>query len=318
MLTLVDLLTKLDPNGALLKIAEVLTEERPLLGDAPFKRANGKTSHKGVVRKTLPKAEVRRINQGVGTSQSEVEEVTDKMSIFQTYSEVDEKLVDLAPNPKQYLTDEELAFIGGLGEQAEEKLLYGVEASDDMSGFFTRLNTTTLENVTSAGGTGAGAIMSSILIVSWNDLECHALYPQNAEESKGISRKYKGVQTKDVGGGKQLEVHRSLYEFSAGLHIKNPKRVHRICNINLAQISTDAEKAAFRSLVRKCLNKMHNRGKGAVIYCDDDVLTLFDDMADDKTIFDVATADVGGVPTTHFRKVPTKQCLSMVKETLIA
>lgn len=316
MLTLVDLLTKLN-DGVLLKIAEVLTEDRPLLADAPFKRANGIESHKGVRRKTLPKAELRKINQGVGTGKSESEPVTDNMSTFQTYSKIDEKLVKMSPNPKQYLTDEELAFIDGLGEQAEEKLLYGTSAGDEMEGFLTRLNSTSLENVTSAGGTGTGAIMSSILIVSWHETECHALYPRNAEENKGISRRYQGVRTVKDSAGKDYEAHVSLYEFSAGIHIKEPKRVHRICNIKTDGM-TEADMKALRKLIRKVLNRMKSRGKGAVMYCDEDVLSLFEDMADDKTIYDASVSDVGGIPTTHFKRVPVKLCQSMVKETVIA
>lgn len=310
MLGLVELAKRLH-NDALLFIAEVLTEDRPLLGDAIFKEANNQLEHVGIIRSNLPRAEVRKINEGVGKGQSDVTEIRDKVACFQTYSEIDVKLAKLAPNESKFLTDEERAFVDGLGEQAEEIMLYGNIATDTVDGFFTRLNATALDNVTSMGHSGTGAVLDSLLIVDWHNTDCHALYPRNAEKSLGIDRKYLGIQTvKDV-ADKQFEAHRTLYEFNTGLHIKDPKRVHRICNINKA--------SAFKpEILLGALNQMKNMGKNAVIYCSTDMKTVFDVMAYDKAHTQFTVKDVAGLDITHFRGVPIKVLHTMVKETAVA
>lgn len=310
LLTLIELAKRLH-NDALLFIAEVLTEDRPLLGDAIFQEANNILEHVGLIRTSLPRAEVRKINEGVGKGKSDTTQISDKVACFQTYSEIDVKLAGLAPNEKKFLTNEDRAFIDGLGEQAEEIMLYGKIATDTVDGFFTRLNATSMDNVTSMGHTGTGAVLDSLLIVDWHNTECHALYPRNAEKSLGIDRKYLGVQTVKDSNNKQFQAHRTLYEFNTGLHIKDPRRVHRICNINKAE--------AFKAAVLLgALNQMKNMGKNAVIYCSTDMKTVFDVMAYDKAHAQFTVKDVAGVDVTHFRGVPIKVMHTMVKETVVA
>ena len=66
--SLYDMVKNLDADGNAIKTAEVLQKACPMLQDAPVVAANNIFTHKVSIRTSLPKAEVKRLNQGVGGS----------------------------------------------------------------------------------------------------------------------------------------------------------------------------------------------------------------------------------------------------------
>ena len=69
-LTLSDWAKRLDPNGQVPVVAELLTQTNEILEDAVFMEGNLPTGHRLTIRTGLPQVFYRMINQGVPTSKS--------------------------------------------------------------------------------------------------------------------------------------------------------------------------------------------------------------------------------------------------------
>ena len=124
-LTLLELAKRHDPNGNTATIAEVLTEENPILEDAVWQEANDTFSHKYTKRLSLPTGTHRKLNYGVPVEASRTVEARDTVSFLESYSQCDKKLCDAAASPTEFRMNEATSFLEGMGQTQAAKLLYG-------------------------------------------------------------------------------------------------------------------------------------------------------------------------------------------------
>jgi hypothetical protein len=74
-LTLADWAKRLDPDGKVPAVAELLSQSNEILEDAVFQEGNLPTGHRVIIRTGLPTAYWRSINQGIPTSKSTTAQV---------------------------------------------------------------------------------------------------------------------------------------------------------------------------------------------------------------------------------------------------
>ena len=110
-LTLADWGKRVDPNGKVDKIIELLGQTNPILQDMPFVEGNLPTGHRTTIRSGLPSATWRLLNYGVQPSKSTTVQVTDSVGMLETYAEVDKSLADLNGNTAEFRLSEDRAFI---------------------------------------------------------------------------------------------------------------------------------------------------------------------------------------------------------------
>ena len=92
VLTLADWAKRLDPDGKVPVVAELLSQSNEILEDAVFMEGNLPTGHRVVIRTGLPTVYWRAINQGIPTSKSTTAQVDEACGMLEAYSEVDKDL----------------------------------------------------------------------------------------------------------------------------------------------------------------------------------------------------------------------------------
>ena len=135
--TLLDLAKRLDPDGKIDVIAEILTQENPILEDMNFVEGNLPTGHRTTIRTGLPTPTWRKLYGGVQPTKSNTAQVTDSCGMLEAYAEVDKALADLNGNTAAFRLSEDRAHIEGMAQELASTIIYGNEG--DQPEAFNRL-----------------------------------------------------------------------------------------------------------------------------------------------------------------------------------
>src|SRR3569832_2425104 len=110
-LTLADWAKRLDPDGKVPVVAELLSQSNEILEDAVFVEGNLPTGHRVTIRTGLPQVYWRSINQGVPRSKSTTAQVDESVGLLEAYSAVDKDLAELNGNTAAFRLSEDRAFL---------------------------------------------------------------------------------------------------------------------------------------------------------------------------------------------------------------
>lgn len=127
-LTLADWGKRIDPNGKIDKIIELLSQTNPILQDMLIVEGNLPTGHRTTIRSGLPSATWRLLNYGVQPSKSTTVQVTDGIGMLETYAEIDKSLADLNGNTAEFRLSEDRAFIEAMNQQMAQTLFMATPA----------------------------------------------------------------------------------------------------------------------------------------------------------------------------------------------
>jgi len=295
-------LAKRTHNKKLLQIAEVLNETNEILQDQVWLEANATFGHKVTIRTNLPTGSWRQINGGVAKEKSSTENAVEAIGMLESYSEIDCELVDTAPNPKAFRSQEDMAFLEGMSQTWANTLITGDQVTTPASftGLQPRYNAVSNPNVVSFGGSASGS-MTSIWVVQWGVNRVHMVYPRGSK-TLGVKMADLGECTVvDSGGTNQFQAYRTHFQLHGGLVIHDTRCVKRLCNINLASF------ANLDDYLLEVINDCPFQAAGAVIYCNQDVKTAFDILAKDKTNVHWSTDQIWGKEVTTFKGHPVRR-----------
>ena len=306
--TLVEL-AKRTNNGNLLEIAEVLSITKEMFQDAVWVEANQTASHVGTKRTNLPSGTHRQANQGVASEASSTKQVAEPICRLEAHSRVDEAILDLAPDKAKARSQEDLAFVEGLGQTIETNMIYGdIDTNpEQIDGLATRYDATADANVIGASGTGNET--TSLWIIEWGPMKVHMIYPKGSQA---------GLQTEDM--GKQLVTNDSgstyfwawFTKFVAwyGLYVHDDRCVQRIANIETSGSTNTLDD----NDIIEALNLLPQAGGGGstAIYVNRTLKTQLEILAKDKTNVNYTSDNAFGVPVTRFRGIPVRLCESIV------
>src|SRR5580765_8391881 len=174
-LTLADWAKRLDPDGSVSVIVEMLAQTNEVLTDMLWVEGNLPTGHRTTVRTGLPAVAWRLLNYGVVPSKSTTAQVDDACGMLEAYSEVDKDLAMLNGNLGSFRLSESRAFIEAMNQEMAETLIYGDTgtAPEKFLGLTARYSSTTPANGTNVilGG-GVQTDNTSVWLVSWGDQTC--------------------------------------------------------------------------------------------------------------------------------------------------
>ena len=306
--TLVEL-AKRTNNGNLLEIAEVLSITKEMFQDAVWVEANQTASHVGTKRTNLPSGTHRQANQGVASEASSTKQVAEPICRLEAHSRVDEAILDLAPDKAKARSQEDLAFVEGLGQTIETNMIYGdIDTNpEQIDGLATRYDATADANVIGASGTGNDT--TSLWIIEWGPMKVHMIYPKGSQA---------GLQTEDM--GKQLVTNDSgstyfwawFTKFVAwyGLYVHDDRCVQRIANIETSGSTNTLDDDD----IIEALNLLPQAGGGGstAIYVNRTLKTQLEILAKDKDNVNYTSDNAFGVPLTRFRGIPVRLCESIV------
>lgn len=234
-LTLADYSKRMGPDGKIDPVAELLSQTNSILEDIVVKEANQPTSHVVAVRTGLPAVYWRQYNAGVPSSKSTTAQITEPCAMLEARSHIDAKLLNLNGNSAAFRLSEESAFIEAMGQEMTGKIFNGNVGADlkTFSGLATRYSSTTAgngSNVILAGG--AGSDNSSVYLVVWGEQTVFMPFPKGSRA--GLNQRDLGEESVQDANGGWYQAARSLFQWDAGLVVKDWRYVVRIANIDVS------------------------------------------------------------------------------------
>lgn len=308
-LTLADWGKRIDPDGKVAKITELLSQTNPILDDMPFMESNSPTGHRTTIRTGLPDAYWRMINSGVPKGKSTTVQITDTMGMLETYAEIDKSLADLNGNTAEFRLSEDRAFLEGMNQRMAQTLFYGDTAVNPqqfmgLSSRYSLLSAGNGQNIIDAGGTGTDN--TSIWLVVWGENTVHGIFPKG--QKAGLQMENKGQQTLLDNAGNPYEGYRTHYKWDAGLTLRDWRYVVRIANIDVSNLSDPQTAANIAKLMVRALHRIPNRGMGKpVFYMNRTVAQALDTQAMDKSSLAISVKETEGEWWTSFRGVPIRE-----------
>lgn len=294
-------------------IIELLSETNPILEDMVTSECNQGTSHLTTMRTGLPSAVFRKLYQGVQPSKSATRQVRDTTAMIEAWSEIDEKLVKISPDPAKLRLTEATAFLESMNSMMAGRIFYGSteESPEEFLGLAPRFGSLAAENgrqVVDAGGTGADN--TSIWFVVWGDRTVHGLYPRGSKA--GIDRQDKGVETKTLADGSLYTVVREKFTWDLGLSVRDWRYVARIANIDVAGML--AGNVRLYDFMRKAYYRLQQRkvsGGRAAIYCNRDVMEALDMLGTNGGAADsfirLRPMEIEGKEVLSYRGIPVRE-----------
>jgi len=184
VLTLADHAKRLDPDGKVPSIVELLSQSNEILDDMLWMEGNLPTGHRTTVRTGLPAVAWRLLNQGVQPSKSTTAQVDEQCGMLEAWSEVDKDLAMLNGNTAAFRLSEAQAFIEAMNQEMASTLFYGNAGltPEEFTGLSIRYSDPAAvngQNVIDAGGSGSDN--SSIWLVAWGGQTVHGIFPKGSK-----------------------------------------------------------------------------------------------------------------------------------------
>lgn len=230
--TLLDVTRRLDPNGKIDAVAEILNQTNPILEDMVWIEGNLPTGHRTTVRTGLPTPTWRKLYGGVQPTKSTTIQITDSTGMLEAYAEVDKALADLNGNTASFRLSEDRAHIEGMNQEMVQTLFYGNEGTEPeaFTGFAPRFNSRTAANagnlIQSAGIEGNDN--ASIWLVVWGPNTVHGIYPKGSKAGLSVDDKGQVTIENVDGNGGRMEAYRTHYRWDAGLTVRDWRYIVRI------------------------------------------------------------------------------------------
>ncbi|HEX8421169.1 MAG TPA: hypothetical protein VF638_14280 [Sphingomonas sp.] len=319
--TLNDVLSVLDPQGKLLDIAEILTQDNEFLDYFNWREGNLVTGHRDAARTALPTPSFRAINEGVPVTKGASTQIEETCALLEDFSQCDRELAILSGNIAGYRLQEGKPHIIGMGHKMAQQMIYGNAAADPKSftGLAPRYNSlstsvsNTANNVLNAGGTGS-ALRSIWLIVSGPDT-ITGLYPKNTKGGllHEDATSHAGGTAENGGGQVMLDANgnpyigfRDHWLWRCGMMVKDWRYAVRIANIDPTTLTkSGATGADIQDLMIQAAERVQDTSNGRAFFLMDRNIRAFfrRQLTAQKNQF-LSMDDVGGKRMLNFGEIP--------------
>lgn len=324
-ITLADWAKRLDPNGKVPTIVELLNQTNPILEDMNFLEGNLPTGHRTTVRTGLPSVFWRLLNQGVQPSKSTTAQIDEQAGMLEAWSEVDKDLALLNGATSEFRLSEAKPFLEAMNQEFARVLFYGNGSvnPEQFNGLSVRYSLSTAPNgshVIKAGGVGADN--ASIWLIVWGENTVTGIFPKGSKA--GLIHEDRGEQI--IMGSTGLGATRMValvdhFQWKGGIALKDWRYAVRICNIDISDLSTGSA-AALITLMTKAIHRIPSLSMGRpVFYMNRTLSTNMDiqERADIKTGGGLTYDNVAGKPVLTFRGIPIRETDALLEtEALVA
>jgi hypothetical protein len=325
--TLLDVAKRMDPDGRISAIAELLSQENELLTDMPWIEGNLPTGHVTTVRTGLPEVAWRKLNQGVPASKSTTAQITEACGMLEAFGQVDKDLAELNGNTAAFRLSENMAFMESLNQTMSTTLFYGDTAvnPERFLGMAPRYTTGVVataangQNIISAGGSNN---LTSIWLVGWGPNSIHGIYPKGSVA--GLQHEDLGLETVQDAQGRNFRAYQDRYQWKCGLALRDWRYVVRIANIDVTSLEAGTTAAPadpdLLMLMVRALERIHSlSGVTPVFYANRTVRSFLRQQAIRGTQQSTLTYDeLSGRPVLSFGGVPVRRVDSILStETVV-
>lgn len=328
--TLLDLASRLDPEGKIPVIAEMLSQANDMNDDLPWVEANEKTGHEFVFRTSIPAGAWRQYNQGVPYGKSTTAKARVGLGMLEDYSQVDRALAEHSGDKESFRESEDVAFLEGMSQTIAQTFIYGnttVTPAEFMgfAPFYNTVSTATAQNAANViDGAGTGSSNTSLWLIGWGADTIFGLYPRGSQA--GLTMEDKGDVTPGFDSvGNRFEAYTSWFRQQAGLCPKDWRYGARLCNIDTTSAGLAGSSApdlfalmaqmllTFPKLTKATSGIVKTDSPGdvavgtrPVFYCNRTTRHWMDvQMIRDRNVL-LSMKDYAGEPTEGYRGIPIK------------
>lgn len=313
--TLADVAKRMDPDGSIATVAELLAQDNHIIQDMPFYEGNLPTGHQYTVRTGLPTVYWRQLNQGVPTSKSRTAQAKEQAGIMEARSVVDVDLALLNGNTAQFRLSETKPFLESMAQEFASTVFYGNAgtAPAEFTGLSTRfssLSADNAQNVVDAGGTGSDNL--SIWLVNWGEGRIHGIFPKGSKA--GLQHKDLGEDDVQDADGNEFRALKDWFQWKAGLAMPDWRHVVRICNIDVSTLVAQSGQPSITDNLIKAIHRIKS-AEGARLYMNRTAMQYLEieQRKDVRTGGQLSYSVVDGKPVTSFRTVPIRICDALLE-----
>ena len=315
VLTLNDWAKRLDPDGSVAVIAELLEEVNEVLTDMLFMEGNLPTGHLVTMRTGLPSVAWRLINAGITPSKGTTAQITEQTGMLEAWSDVDVDLANLNSNVSAFRLSEAMSFIEAMSQEFASTIFYGNSgtAPEEFTGLAPRYSDLSAVNAQNIiDGSGTGSDNSSIWLVLWGPNTVTGIFPKGSKA--GIMHEDLGLNTVTVGtgiGGQKMRAYSEHWQWKGGIALKDWRYVVRIPNIDISNLVAKSSAADLVELMIKATHRIPNlRGGKGAFYMNRTCFQMLDIQRRDDVITGggLVYKDVDGHVIPTFRNIPVRIC----------
>jgi len=315
VLTLADWAKRIDPDGKVPVIVELLSQTNEILLDMRWIEGNLPTGHRTTVRTGLPTVAWRLLNQGITPSKSTTAQIDEAAGILEAWSEVDVDLAKLNGNVQAFRLSEGRAFIEAMNQEMGQTLFYGNAglAPEEFTGLsprYSSLTATNGSNIINGGGTGSDN--SSIWLVVWGDQTCTGIFPKGS--SAGLQHNDYGEVTAELTAGiagSRMRAYQERWQWKAGIALKDWRFAVRFCNIDISDLVAKTNAADITEGMIKMIHRIPAMGLGKpAFYMNRTIFQMLDIQRRDDVIAGggITYENVDGMMRPTFRGIPIAKC----------
>ena len=307
-LTLLDWAKRLDPDGKVAAVVEILNETNEILGMMVVIEANGATGHRTTVRSGLPTVAWRKFNAGVQPSKSRTVQVTEASGMLEAFSVVDKALAELNGMTAEFRLSEDRAFLEAMNIEFMTTLIFGDTDVDPekFTGFAPRFSDKSAENGTNIlDALGTGADNSSVWLIVWGANTVHGFFPKGKMSGLMAEDLREDIATDAAGG--EYRVLRTHYKWEFGLNVRDWRYVVRIANIDVSDLTKDASgsSADLVDLMIQAIEKVQDLTSGrATFLVTRTIRSFLRRQIKNDTNVRIAMDEVAGRKVVTFDEVP--------------
>lgn len=307
-------------------VIELLRPNNPVLDDAIATPCNMDAVHRHTIRTGYPTASWGRLYKGVKASKSTMQQVEDTTGFLEARSEIDTRLLKLAPDPAKARLVDSSPYLETMNIEMATGMFYHDTATTPekfkgLSARFSAYNSNqpdplkpNIANQVVHGG-GAGSDNTSIWFVTWADHATSLLYPKGTKA--GISIADKGEEAVKDANGDTYYAKVTMFEWHIGMFVKDYRYSARIANIDVSDMM--AGTVDLWALLRKAYYRLYMvYGVGAIggktaIYLNRQVLEVLDAQSSDRALVAANPNNTGlkqetveGKVITTYRGIPIR------------
>ncbi len=269
VVTLADWATRVDPEGKIPVIVEMLAQKNEIISDMHWQEGNLPTGHRIIQRTGLPTVMARSINQGIPPSKSTTTPVDETTASLEGFLEIDKDIVELNGEDAAFRMSEADAFIESMNQGFANMMIYAdpTLAPAVMRGLAPRYNLSTGysgQNILKGGG--SASVNTSIWLVVWGPASVYGIFPKGSQA--GLEHRDMGLQVVEnvagIGGARML-AYREHWQWKCGLAVADWRYIVRICNIDTT-ITSNNIAADLISLMSRAIDRIPSLTAGRAAF----------------------------------------------------
>lgn len=236
IVSLVDLAKLTGPDGKILRIAEVMTKKNQFIRDMHWQQGNETSGHTFARRVALPSIGYRGLNEGVESSKSEEETVTEDCGLIEGQSPVDDLFLKLNGGNEARLK-KDMAFVEAFANEVEYGMFYNSRKASPKkwTGLIPRLDAFSglgpaQSQVVASQVATSGDDQRSAVFIGWGEDKAYGIVPKGIQA--GLEQKDMGPQMIEAANGTKFAGKLTIFNQWAGLCVEDYRYVARVCNID--------------------------------------------------------------------------------------